>query len=602
MKQFGSFQFDTQNECLWHDGRQISLKPKPFSVLRYLVEHPQRLVTHDELLEALWPETYVQPQVLRTYVLELRKLLGDDAESPQFIATIPKRGYRFLLQVAEAPTLTPNRQVSRSGIVGRDRELQLIGECLQKACTGERQIVFVTGEAGMGKTALIDAFCQGAGASGEILIARGQCVEGFGNKEPYYPILELLAELCGSRGTSDPHREKRRGVFDQAAPGWSTPVASTDSNRAGITASNHEGMLGELCEGLEALAKATRLLLIVEDLHWADAATLDFISALARRRTVANLMLVATYRAADVTASYSKLKQLRHDLVTRRIGTVVALRPLKESAVAAYVAAKLAEAGPGAPPKGVAAFVHQQSEGNPLFMIATVEHLISQKLLVSDAATGRWRVIVPLPDVDVGVPHDLSEMIELQIEQREDSEQRLLEAGAIIGSVFPVWAAAAAHGVDVLDAEEQYEALARKIHFLHAAGHDELPDGTRSTFYVLAHRVYREVLYRRQPVARRSRAHLRVAERLKTLFADREADIASELATHFEAAGDWIRAADAMCVSAENAIARQAGAEAAALFTRSLELLQNLDLSQRTTREARIQQRIASLAEELSGD
>ena len=82
MKQFGCFQLDTRNECLWQNGTRIGLTPKPFAVLRYLVENPQRLVTHDELLDKLWPETYVQPQVLRTYVLELRKLLGDQRREP----------------------------------------------------------------------------------------------------------------------------------------------------------------------------------------------------------------------------------------------------------------------------------------------------------------------------------------------------------------------------------------------------------------------------------------------------------------------------------------------------------------------------------------
>ncbi|MGA8907273.1 MAG: winged helix-turn-helix domain-containing protein, partial [Acidobacteriaceae bacterium] len=101
MKQFGAFRLDTANECLWRDSVQIALAPRPFMVLRYLVEHPGRLITHDELLDALWPETYVQPQVLRTYMLELRKLLGDDAAEPRFIQTLPKRGYCFVAAVSD---------------------------------------------------------------------------------------------------------------------------------------------------------------------------------------------------------------------------------------------------------------------------------------------------------------------------------------------------------------------------------------------------------------------------------------------------------------------------------------------------------------------
>ena len=130
MNQFGSFGLDTSNECLWREGVQIELAPKPFSVLRYLVENAGRLITHDELLDALWPATYVQPQVLRTYMLELRKVLGDDASSPRFIQTIPKRGYRFVaavsqdadaaVEVASGDSILGSKF---SELVGRDQEL-----------------------------------------------------------------------------------------------------------------------------------------------------------------------------------------------------------------------------------------------------------------------------------------------------------------------------------------------------------------------------------------------------------------------------------------------------------------------------------------------
>src|SRR5271168_2672325 len=123
MKQFGCFQLDTSNECLWQNGARISLTPKPFAVLRYLVENPQRLVTHDELLDKLWPETYVQPQVLRTYVQELRKLLGDSVESPRFIRTVPGRGYWFLADVEDDNAYAADTLGLQPGrIVGRRQE------------------------------------------------------------------------------------------------------------------------------------------------------------------------------------------------------------------------------------------------------------------------------------------------------------------------------------------------------------------------------------------------------------------------------------------------------------------------------------------------
>lgn len=202
MKQFGCFRIDTQNELLWCDGKQVPLAPKPFAVLRYLVENSQRLVTHDELLDALWPETYVQPQVLRTYILELRKVLGDDPDEPQYILTVPKRGYRFVCKVDEIHDAAVAGPEPELCIVGRQTEIAKLEGDLERAIRGQRQLVFLSGDAGTGKTALVDAFCQRAGGSGKLRIARGQAVEGFGGKEAFYPVREALGQLLAFEKTS----------------------------------------------------------------------------------------------------------------------------------------------------------------------------------------------------------------------------------------------------------------------------------------------------------------------------------------------------------------------------------------------------------------
>jgi DNA-binding winged helix-turn-helix (wHTH) protein/tetratricopeptide (TPR) repeat protein len=102
MASFPPYRLDPVNQCLWHGETRISLMPKPFSVLSYLVEHSGRLVTHEELLAAIWPDTHVQPEVLRRYILEIRRVLGDSPETPRFIQTFPKRGYQFI-----APLILP---------------------------------------------------------------------------------------------------------------------------------------------------------------------------------------------------------------------------------------------------------------------------------------------------------------------------------------------------------------------------------------------------------------------------------------------------------------------------------------------------------------
>jgi predicted ATPase/DNA-binding winged helix-turn-helix (wHTH) protein len=600
MKQFACFQLDTQNECLWRNGERISLTPKPFAVLRYLVENPQRLVTHDELLEALWPETYVQPQVLRTYVLELRKVLGDDAGNARFIETVPKRGYRFISPVGELSPSVPGYESKSgapqpTGLVGRSVELKDFHKAFSVALQGERQVLFITGEVGIGKTALVDAFCRQVSEDGQTRIARGQSVEGFGGKEPYFPVMEALTQLCTDTGEG-----KSLKILQQKAPNWYAKlpcVANSEIRSVSASSIPSERLLGEICDAFEALASEAPLILVFEDLHWADHSTLDLISALARRRAQARLMILATYRPGDVSDAQHPLKGLKQDLLTRKLCVEKALRPLDRSAVAEYLSTELNQPKL---PAGLTSFLHQHSEGNPLFMIAVLEHMMAQDHLRRDHGTETWQLTSPLAEIDMGVPSALSELIELQIERLDASDQRLLEAASLIGVVFPAWAAAAALAGDIEEIEDQYEKLTRKLNFLHPAGHDELPDGTQSAFYVFAHGLYREVLYKRQSSSRRGRRHLRVAEKLLQLFAGREQDVASELALHFEAAGDWLRAAQALMASAENYLRRGDRDEALLLMSQAGRLLENLPEGERAPAANQLRKQIAVLDRSLT--
>lgn len=575
MKQFESFRLDTSNECLWRNGAQIALPPKPFAILRYLVENAGRLITHDELLDELWPETYVQPQVLRTYMLELRKVLGDDVGSPRFIQTIPKRGYSFVARVAESGESKNGADLSMRGaasaavapdtaFMDRDEELLHLQAALELAAAGQRQAVFVTGETGIGKTALVDAFLGGP-MSPVITVARGQCVEALGRKEEYYPLMEALAHLCAS-----PDGERACRILARVAPGWLPAAASEHENAAGPIRPLR--MPGELCAALEELAAEKPFILVFEDLHWADDSTLGVISALARRRTSARLMILGTYRAQDGSSDQA-LKSLKQDLLIRRLCIELHLGPLDRSAVKQLLSREL---GQERLPAGLDEFIYARSEGNPLFIKAMLEHLIAERYLVREDRGGAWRQRAPFPEVESGVPDELSQMVEREIERLGADDQRLLEAASLMRVAFPAWAVAAALEQDGAEVEEACDDLARRLYFVRRAGQDELPDGTRSAFYVFAHGLYREVLYNRQSASRRARRHMRIAERLGQLFAGREVNVAQEIAMHCEAAGNWQRAAGVLCSAARHACRRQAYAEAEALLSRALHLADNL--------------------------
>src|SRR5713101_2923066 len=159
MREFPPFRLDTVNQCLWRgEGvaeERILLAPKAFAVLRYLVEHPGRLVAHTELLEALWPKTYVQPEVLKSHIAALRGVLGDDARKPLFIETLSRRGYRFIAPVREGaasgppPSRMTNLPEAISELIGREPEL---GEVT--ALIAEHRLVSLVGAGGIGKTRL----------------------------------------------------------------------------------------------------------------------------------------------------------------------------------------------------------------------------------------------------------------------------------------------------------------------------------------------------------------------------------------------------------------------------------------------------------------
>src|SRR5256712_145554 len=156
MREFPPFRLDTVNQCLWRgDGaaeERILLAPRAFAVLRYLVEHPGRLVAHDELLEALWPKTYVQPEVLKSHSAAIRAVLGDDARKPIFIETMSRRGYQFIAPVTDGASAS-GAAASRPAkvLVGRDDALAQLHQCLGRMSKkDERQIVFLTGEPGIG--------------------------------------------------------------------------------------------------------------------------------------------------------------------------------------------------------------------------------------------------------------------------------------------------------------------------------------------------------------------------------------------------------------------------------------------------------------------
>ena len=598
MTEFPPFRLDLVNECLWRCGvtgdvERLRLKPKAFAVLRHLVKHAGRLITQNELLDAVWPNSCVQPEVLKSQILDIRRVIGDDPKNPRFIETLARRGYQFIAAVNEMPReLMPGPDAADRRLVGRRVPLSRLSQSLQTALRGQRQLVFVTGPTGIGKTALVDAFQhQVITGAPSIRVARGQCVELSAGTEAFYPMLEALGQLChGPAGSSFVQTLATR------APTWFVQFPEFLSRehremlRGEILGATRERMLREIGEFLEAIAAETPLLLIFEDLHRADHSTVDLLSMLARRRNAARLMLIGTYVPADVAAAERPLKALKRELLVHRLCQEIALAPLREAEVCEYLSAAPEVSAETAE---LAGLIYRYTEGNPLFMVTVLEHLRDRALMTVQGSN--WALAVPLKDIELRAPESLRQMIEVQIGRLSEEERRVLEAASVVGPAFSTVVCAAAANIELDRCEELCEALARREQIVRSADRMHFPDGTMSERYEFVHSMFSEVLYARQAAGLRAKLHLRAGALIGTLYAHNLEEAAPELAHHSEHAGDWLNAIKYLQLAADNCARRFGPRQAAGILEHALELAGRLPVAQRAELEVAILERSGAI-------
>ena len=451
---------------------------------------------------------------------------------------------------------------------------------LEKMLCGERQIVFVAGEAGIGKTALVETFARSIASDRDIRIGRGQCLEQYGTSEPYLPVLEAIGRLG---------REQSQVVemLRSHAPMWlfQMPSLMSASDRESLSrelsGATRERMLREMSQALEALAADLPLVLILEDLHWSDYSTLDLISYLARQRQAVQLMVIGTYRTVELIVSGHPLKAVKQELLAKQLCEELPLEYLSKEAVGKYLSVRF-------PihrfPAKLAGLIHERTEGNPLFMVNAVDYLVAEGLIREYEQ--RWELVVEIKKVEVDVPDSIKRMIEKQVDHLDAEEQRTLEVASVAGAEFTTLAVVAGLGEDRTAVEARCDQLARQRHFIQDCGVQELPSGETVTRYSFIHALYQNVLYERVPASRRVQLHRRIGERGEEVYGDHARRIAGELAMHFGYARDYHRAVKYLEQAAENAAARLANHETVRLSRRALELLKMLpETSERVQQE-----------------
>jgi DNA-binding winged helix-turn-helix (wHTH) protein/predicted ATPase len=573
---FGRYRLDPRRG-LWRGRQEVKLQPKTLALLRFLLERPGQVVTKDEVFHAVWPATVVSDGALTTCIRELRKALQDDARQPRYIETLHRRGYRFIARPSSAPPRAPSPFAPRPvPVVGREPDLQELERWLARAHGGERQIVFVTGEPGIGKTTLVEAFLTRAAADRPVRIGRGQCVEHYGAGEAYLPVLDALARLC--RG---PEADGVVETLARHAPTWLVQMPSLvgagelELLQRRAQATTRERMLRELTEAVEALALDAPLILRLEDLHWSDVSTLDWLAFLGRRPEGARLLVICTYRPAEVLATEHPLKAVKDELRLHRLCQELVLSRLDEAAVEEYLARRFTvRTEHAAALRSLARPVHARSDGNALFMVNIADDLVARGVLVE--RDRRWELGTAADSLTISVPADVRSMIERQFDRLGLAERRILEAASVAGTEFSAPAVAAAVELEGAEVESACTGLARREQLLRTTGSEEWPDGTIAAHYTFLHALYREVLYERVTPGRKAELHARVGLRLEAGYREQSTEIAAALAMHFERGRDADRALRHLQQAGQNAVRRNAPREAIVLFEKAIGLLQAL--------------------------
>jgi predicted ATPase len=472
--------------------------------------------------------------------------------------------------------------------VGRRRELAELDQGFASALAGRGLLTCVTGEPGLGKTTLVEGFLEDLRLRGHSFhLAQGRCSERLAGSEAYLPVLDALENLLrGQDGAA------LAEMMKLVAPDWYgqvIPRAADDSSFTPRTAeaptATQERLKRELIAFLEEVGRARPVLFFLDDLHWADASTLDLLVYLGSRAGSLRLLLVATYRPADLLRSHHPFCLVQLDLQARGLCRVISLEFLSQPDVERY----LSMAFPGhAFPAGFAALVHAKTEGNPLFLVDLLQYLRDRQVLAQEG--GRWTLAQALPDLGRELPQSVRSLIQHLIEQLTDDERRLLLAASVQGQEFDAAVVAEVLTLEASEVEERLEVLNRVHGLVRLVGEYQLPDQTPTLRYAFVHSLYQNALYDGLQPSRKAALSAAVARALLQHHGETGGGVTAELALLFEAARDGARAADFFLLAAQKAFRVFANQEAAALARRGLEQLGPLpDTPERRRCELRLQ-------------
>ncbi|HJQ39732.1 MAG TPA: AAA family ATPase [Thermoanaerobaculia bacterium] len=583
--QFGAFHLPQGVELLYRGEEVVPLEPRAVRVLRYLVEHNDRVLSKEELLEEVWSDVFTTDGVLKKAVSQIRRTIGDDAEQSRFIATYHGRGYRFIAPVTRAgaaapkvasepaPELMPNYDQ----LAARDMELLTLRAEFLSALEGSPRPVAITGEAGIGKTQLVRHFRRWAVQQGAISLY-GRFFDYRGARlAPYELFIDLLRswsgglQPAGTLGGLKPAAPSLRDAIE-AASGIRLPAELfEESNRGDVVggqAGDHFRFIVPICRAWLALSRRQPIVLALDDLQWADPASLDILGCLMRLIGSEPLMLIVIIRSDEVESGDHRVRTWLAGEALRRTYTTLRLQRLAEPDCREVIGRIFGIRRRGEVPPGDVETLHGLTGGNPYFLVETLRHLVAVGAIAPDDGSRgwRWNGVRDRP-----LPETILTAARAKVDRLPERVRGMLEHASVIGEEFHIETLCAITGSTVAEVEEVLSEGVRGG----VLSIQNLSPGEDCRFQ---HSILRHVVYDAVPPRRRRELHARAAAALESVYGAESERVAEALAAHWLAAGDKRRAFEAGMRAWRAASSRSEWRKALTLIERAQETSRGLTL------------------------
>ena len=338
-----------------------------------------------------------------------------------------------------------------------------------------------------------------------------------------------------------------------------------------------ERMLREMSDTLGALASRSPVVLLLEDLHWADPSSVDLLRYLGQRLSGRRLLIIGALRPEDLEHGNRPLMNYRREMRAHKLCEEISLDALDAECLTQYLDERFPQNDFSFE---LANLLERKTEGHPLFATSLVDLLVERDDIA--LVKKRWTLTRPASEMDLEAPQSVRSMIRKKLEVLDESELTTLRYASVEGSEFLSIVVAELMGIDDLALEERLDHISRVHHLVQICGEEELPNGALAIRYRFSHVLFQNCLYSDLATKRRIALHRQAGNIHLNLYGDQAARNAAQLAMHFERGRDFSLAIEYLIRAGDNATRLFANEEALQHFSDALRLVEKLPHEEQT--------------------